>query len=413
MAAPTVRVELGLELLNDPDAAILDDPVKGLLDSPTYTLGGAAYYDISDRVTSVSTRRGKSQALDKIDSGTVSIVANNTDRLFDPLYEASQFFGALIPRRKIRIFANDLPVFDGFIDDFNLTYEPNGNSVVQFECSDAFSVLTKSKLDEQTPTSQLSGARIQAILDRPEVNWLPTERDIDTGVFTMLDATIPQDTSALEYMQQVADSEFGDLFISKDGKVVFRDRSYTPATMSVVVSDEAKDENPDGIPFVNVSIVYGSEYLYNRIVISNEDTIPEESIAEDEVSQRFYGVLTYSATNLLTESATDLDLLAQSLLNKYKQPVYRFDSVTHILDDLDADKQNQLLNIEIGDYVLVEFEPNNIPPAIIQSCKVIGISHNWEIGVKSVTLSLERLEPNAWTLSDIVFGRLSAGNFLG
>lgn len=413
MAQPTVRVELGLELLNDPDAAILDDPVKGILDSPTYTLGGAAYYDISDRVRLVSTRRGKSQALDKIDSGTVSIVANNTDRLFDPLYEASQFYGALIPRRKIRIFANDLFVFDGFIDDFNLNYEPNGNSTVQFECSDAFSVLTKSRLDEQTPTSQLSGARIQAILDRPEVNWLPDERDIDTGVFTMLDATIPQDTSALEYIQQVADSEFGDLFISKDGKVVFRDRSYTPSTMSVVVSDEAKDENPDGIPFVNVSIVYGSEYLYNRIVISNEDVVPEESIAEDEESQRFYGVLTYSATNLLTESPTDLDLLAQSLLNKYKQPVYRFDSVTHILDDLDEEKQNNLLNIEIGDYVLVEFEPNNIPPAIIQPCKVIGISHNWEIGVKSVTLSLERLEPNAWTLSDIVFGRLSAGNFLG
>jgi hypothetical protein len=413
MAEPVVRVELGLELLSDPNAAILDDPVKGILDSPTYTLGGVNFYDISDRIRSVSTRRGKSQALDKIDSGTVSILADNNDRLFDPLYQASPFYGALVPRRKIRIYANDKFVFDGYIDDFNLTYEPNGNSTVQMECSDAFSVLTKAKLDEQTPTSQLSGARIQAILNRPEVNWAASERDIDSGVFTMLDTTIPQDTSAIEYLQTVANSEFGDLFIGKDGKIVFRDRDYAPAGLSVIISDGLADENPDAIPFVDVNIVYGSEYLYNRIVISNSDVIPEESIAEDANSQLFYGVLTYSATDLLTENAADLDSLAQSLLEKYKEPVYRFESVTHILNVLDDTKQNEILDIEIGDYVLVEFQPNNIPPSIVQPCKVIGISHSWDITNKSVTLSLERIQPGIWTLSDPILGRLSVGNFLG
>jgi hypothetical protein len=411
MAAPSVRVELGLDLLNDPNAAILDDPVKGILDSPDYTLGGVAFYDISNRVRSVGVNRGKSQALDRIDSGTLNIVADNADRLFDPLFEDSPFYGALVPRRSVRVFANDKYVFDGYIDDFNLTYDPAGNSQVLMECSDAFSVLTKARLNEQTPTEQLSGARIEAILNRPEVNWSATQRDIDTGIFTMLDSTIEQDTQALEYLQLVSDSEFGDLFISKDGKIIFRDRSYEPAEPSFIISDDPNDA--EAIPFVDINIVYGSEYLYNRIIISNSDVIPEEATAENEASQLFYGVLTYSQTGLLTSSLTDLQAVADSLLDKYKQPVYRFESVTHVLDTLTEAQQAKLLDVEISDYVEVRFEPNGIAPAIVQYCKVIGISHEWDRETKSITFSLEKIEANAWQFDDFIFGRLSAGNFLG
>ena len=411
MAAPSVRVELGLDLLNDPNAAILDDPVKGILDSPDYTLGGVAFYDISGRVRSVGVSRGKSQALDRIDSGTLNIVADNADRLFDPLFEASPFYGALVPRRSVRVFANDKYVFDGYIDDFNLTYDPAGNSQVLMECSDTFSVLTKARLNEQTPTEQLSGARIEAILNRPEVNWSATQRDIDTGIFTMLDSTIEQDTQALEYLQLVSDSEFGDLFISKDGKIIFRDRSYEPAEPSFIISDDPND--PDAIPFVDINIVYGSEYLYNRIIISNSDIVPEEATAENEASQLFYGVLTYSQSGLLTSSLTDLQSVADSLLDKYKQPVYRFESVTHVLDTLTEAQQAKLLDVEISDYVEVRFEPNGIAPAIVQYCKVIGISHEWDRETKSIKFSLEKIEANAWQFDDFIFGRLSAGNFLG
>jgi hypothetical protein len=412
MAQPAVRVELGLDLLNDPDAAILDDPVKGILNSPIYTLGGVAFYDISDRVRSVQVRRGKSQALDRIDAGAVTIIADNNDRLFDPLFEASPFYGALVPRRRVRVYANDKFVIDAYIDDFNLSYETNGTSICQIDSSDAFSVLTKAILDEQTPTSQLSGARIESILNRPEVNWSATERDIDTGVFTMLDTTIAQDTQTLEYLQLVANSEFANLFIAKDGKIVFRDRSYEPPEPTFIISDST-DETLPVIPFEQINIIYGSEFLFNRIVISNSDTIPEEAIAESTNSQLFYGVLTYSATDLLTETLTDLESLAQSLLFKYQQPAYRFDSVSTTLDTLDTTAQNQLLDLELGDYVQIRFEPNGIAPAIVQYCKVIGIGHEWAIETKNITLSLEKIEGNEWQLDDFVFGRLSADNYLG
>jgi hypothetical protein len=413
MSQPTIRVELGLDLRNNPDAAVLDDAVRGILDNPDYTLAGVAFYDISDKVKSVDSSRGKSQALDRIDAGSLTVVADNSDRLFDPLYEESPFYGALVPRREIRVFANDRFVFYGYIDDFNLDYEPNGRSTVSMACSDALSVLNKAQIDELTPDVELSGARIETILSLPEVNWSPTARDIEPGVFEMLDATIEQETSALEYLQKVADSEFGTLFVAKNGDIVFRDRDYEPVSPPFIISDELSETGFVGVPFADIKIVYGSEYLYNRIVITNSDTVPEEAIAESLPSQNFYGVLTYSSNDLLTLNPEDLQVLADSLLKKYEQPVYRFESVTHILDTLSDLQQNQLLDVEIGDTLQIRFEPGDIPPAIEQFCRVIGISHSWDLGSKSLTYSLEKIEPQAWQLSDVIFGRLSSGNFLG
>ena len=168
MAAPALKVELGLDLGgNDPFAFRLDDAIKGVLDNVDYTLGGTKLFDISSRLVSVAVRRGKSQALDRVDAGVATITVDNFDRLFDPLYEAGLYYGQLIPRREVVISSNDYPVFNGFIDDFDIQYEPGKKSVVSIAVSDAFSVLANSALDELVPASELSaspatGARISA-----------------------------------------------------------------------------------------------------------------------------------------------------------------------------------------------------------------------------------------------------------
>jgi hypothetical protein len=410
MASPIIRVELGLNLDNDPNAARLDDPIKGILDGPIYTLGGVKFYDISDRVISVSVNRGKSQALDRNDSGVISIVANNQDRLFDPLYEQSRFYGALVPRREVKVYANDIPVFFGFIDDFDIQYEPGVQSICRIDASDAFSSLNKARLPDYVPTELLPGPRIIELLDLPEVNWNPDARDIDTGITELLDNEITENTGLLEYLQLVSDSEFGNLFISKDGKITFRGQSEVSNLLDFVISDD--DSVVNAIPFTDINVVYGSEFLFNRVVISNADFIPEEVIAEDLDSQRFYGVLTYARDNLLTTNPTDLESLAGFLLGRFSQPQYRFESVTHILEDLTEEQQNKLLDVEIGDYVEIRFEPSNVPPAIEQLCRVIGIAHNWQLGQNSIVYSLERIDLPYFKLSDEVFGRLSEGNIL-
>jgi hypothetical protein len=407
MAAPDVKVELGLDLgARDPLSFKLDDPIKGLLDNTEFTLGGERFFDITDRLVTTVVRRGKTQALDRIDAGVVAITVDNSDRVFDPLYEDGPYFTQLVPRRSVRISANDQPVFVGFIDDFDIQYEPGVQSVVRIDVSDAFSVLANAGLEEFTPESELSGARIETVLDRPEVDWPEALRDIDAGNSVMLDADVSEGTPTLEYLQLVANSEFGTLFLAKDGKITFRKRNAVPNTPDLVFSDEVVDGDYTGIQFADVNIVYGSENLYNRIDLENADVFPEEAFAEDQDSQALYGPRTYSASGLLVQEPDQLQFLADFLLARYKEPQYRFETVTVVMDTLSTENQDKVLDLEIGDIVLVRFEPSDIPPAIEQYCRIIGINHDWNPASKNISFALERLDFAIFILDDPVLGVL-------
>jgi hypothetical protein len=407
MPAPGVKVELGFNLgSNDPLAFILDADPRGLLDSVDFTLSGDRYVDITPRLVTTQVRRGKSQALDRIDAGSVSITVDNSDRTFDPLYEAGPYFGQLIPRRNVRISANSRPVFQGFIEDFDIQYEPGVQSVVRIDASDAFSVFTNAKLEEFTPDSELAGARINAILNKPEVDWPVELREIEPGNSIMLDNDISEGTSALEYLQLVSSSEFGNLFLSKDGKLVFRERNSIPNTPDIIFSDEVVSGDFTGIQFADVNIMYGSENLFNRISLSNADIIPEEVFAEDSVSELTYGPRAYSSSGLLTQDPSDLQSLADFLLAIYKEPQYRFETVTVVLDTLTTENQNKVLDLEIGDIITVRFIPSDIPPAIEQFCRIIGISQDWTPGSKNISFALERLEFGLFILDNPTLGQL-------
>jgi hypothetical protein len=384
----------------------LDSATRGVLDGTEFTLGGERYFDITDRLVTAQVRRGKSQALDRIDAGVVSVTVDNSDRVFDPLYENGPFFGQLIPRRSVRVTSNGLPVFVGFIDDFDIQYEPGVQSVVRIDASDALSVLTNSGLEEFTPDSELSGARINTVLDRPEVDW-PTElRDIDPGNSLMLDADVAEGTGTLTYLQLVSNSEFGTLFLSKDGNITFRERNSVPNIPDIVFSDEVVAGVYTGIQFADVNIVYGSENLYNRITLENADIFPEQAFAEDATSQAVYGPRTLSQTGLLIQEPEQLQFLADFFLARYKEPQYRFETVTVVLDTLSTVNQDKVLDLEIGDIVQVRFEPSDIPPAIEQYCRIIGVNHDWNPGSKNISFALERLDFAIFILNDPVLGEL-------
>ncbi len=407
MAAPNVKVELGLNLGNrDPNGFMLDNATRGVLDNLDFTLGGDRFFDITPRLVTTTVRRGKNNALDRIDAGITTIVVDNSDREFDPLYEAGPYFGQLVPRRSVRVSANDLPVFVGFIDDFDIQYEPGKQSVVQIQVSDAFSVLANSGLEEFTPNSELSGARINTVLDRPEVDWPVELRDIDPGNSVMLDADVAEGTGTLEYLQLVSDSEFGTLFLAKDGKIAYRERNAVPNIPDLVFSDEIVDGDYTGIQFADVNIVYGSENLYNRITLENADLIPEQAFADDLDSQIIYGPRTLSQSGLLIQDPDELQFLADFLLARYKEPQYRFETVTVVMDTLTEANQDAVLDLEIGDIVLVRFEPSDIPPAIEQYCRIIGINHDWNPGSKNISFALERLDFAIFILDDAVLGQL-------
>jgi hypothetical protein len=408
MPAPAVKVELGVDLgARDPNTFILDDATRGVLDNTEFTLSGDRLFDITDRLLSVSTSRGKNQALDRIDAGQLSIVVDNSDRLFDPLYVDGFYFGQLIPGKELRVTCNGFPVIYGFVDDLDIAYEPGNRSVVSFQAADALSNLTINNLPEVFPDVELSGARITRILDLPEIAWPDDQRSIDTGNSFMSDTDISEGTQAVSYLQLVATSEAGEVFVSKDNKFVFQARNSPPGVIDLIFSDEASIPGYTVIPFAQLEVVYGTEELYNRIVLTNDFPLfPEEAFAEDAESQLVYGPRSYTVNGLLNNEPSDLQFLADFLLARFKEPQYRFQSLSVVLDVLSEAQQNEVLDLEIGNVVQVKFTPSGIPPAIEQYCRVIGISHDWQNNEKRINLSLERLDFSLFILDDPVLGIL-------
>jgi hypothetical protein len=408
MPAPAVKVELGVNLgARDPNTFLLDDATRGVLDNTLYTLSGDRFFDISDRLVSVSTSRGKNQALDRIDAGQLNLVVDNFDRLFDPLYENGFYFGQLIPGKEIRISCNGFPVIYGYVDDLDIAYEPGNRSVVSFQASDGLSNLTINNLPEVFPDVELSGARVTRILDLPEVAWPTDKRSIDTGNSFMSDTDISEGTQAVSYLQLVATSESGEVFVSKDNNFVFKARNSPPGVIDLIFTDEGSIPGFTTVPFAELGVVYGSEELFNRIVLTNDFPLfPDEAIAEDAQSQLVYGPRSYTVNGLLNNDAEDLQFLADFLLARYKEPQYRFESLSVILDVLSEAQQNEVLDLEIGDIVQVKFTPSGIPPAIEQYVRVIGLSHDWQNNEKRINLSLERLDFSLFILDDPTLGIL-------
>jgi hypothetical protein len=408
LSQPVQKVELGFDILSSGLGPyfILDDPIKGKLNNTEYLLAGVLFFDVTNLVQSVAIQRGKNRQLDQFDSGLANIVFNNNDRTFDPEYALSPYAGQIVPKRQVRISSGGIVQFAGLVDDWNLTYAPNGDSTASAACSDATSSFATQTIATRTNTVQKSGERINAILDLPEINWPSTLRDVDTGLMTLGADTIADNTNALTYLRLVERSEPGAFFIGKSGNVIFRDRIAAPTSQGVTLADDGT-----GIKYQSLRVQYGSELLANEIVVSSEISSYEVTTL-DLQSIDTYGIFNLTRTGLLINANGDVDELAEFYANKYSQPEYRFESVEILLDELTDQEQSDLLGLEIGDVVEIKFTPNGIAPAISKYAEIIRIDNSIDLDNHIMSLGFSTLDFALLVLDDAQFGKLDAGNAL-
>jgi hypothetical protein len=404
----TSRIEVGFDLSGNPDLPyiVLDDPVKGVLGSPDYFLGGVAFYDITDKVISFGISRGKSRFLDRYPAGKLTIQLDNNDRRFDPLYTASPYAGQILPRREVRVYTNDLIQMEAVIDDWDLEYSPNGKSIATIIASDALTIFANQALNAKTYSSQLSGARITAILNDPQVNWSVDKRSIENGLQLLQGDTIAEGTNALEYLQKVTQSEPGSFFIAKNGYATFRDRIANQSSGNIT----SFSDDGEAIPYKSIQVVYGSELLYNEVVVNIQGG--GGATANAVQSQIDYGISNLTFDDLLLAEESQAEDMAKFLVSKYDDPEYRIQSVTIDLNNISTEDANKVLALDLNDVCSVKFTPNGIPPAIDRFTEVISIAHRVTPTLHEVTLGFAALDLNFWRLDDLVFGRLSAGNSL-
>ena len=428
----TVRIGFDLSAIGDPTLFTLDDPVQGELDS-VYVLGGTLFQDVTQYLRSVSVRRGRSRRLDKFQTGTATIALDNTGRVFDPEYAGSPYVGQIQPRRPIQVTDGVNFLFVGLIEDWNLDYSLNRDSIATALCVDGFTLLASSELAGFTASATLPGARISEVLDRPEVSWPAGSRNIATGSQQLQLDTVDEGTGVLNYLQIVEETDAGALFVASDGVLTFNssntpsgaytgfvftngnegvDTPYDSLTVGYdsITTAYAFDAIPGTfIPFNDIGVEYGTETLHNRVVVGRENSVTTAT-ADDTVSQAAFGVSTLSRTALLFAADDQLAPMAEYLVNRYGTPQVRIRSVG--VDVGNSPNKTGLLGLDFGDVVRVRFTPNGIGAPIDQYLTIEGISHEVSPSRHQMTFQFERITYFPFELDSTDYGILNT-NVLG
>jgi hypothetical protein len=389
-----VTVELGLS-----KAFTLDDPVAGVIGSTEFTIGGLSFEDVTSRVRSITIARGKNRDLDRFNAGALSVEFNNTDRAFDPLFASSPFAGNIVPRRDVRVLADGTAQYVGKVTDWNLGYDPAGQSIAELQAADGLTFLAQQVLTAGTATLQSSGARVEAVLSMPSVDWPLGERNIDTGAST-LGADVFEG-NALTYLQKVELSEGGLFFIDKQGRVAFKDRLSTPTTDNVTLFAD----DGTGIPFAPALVEYGTEELYNQITVSSN---AGTATSNNALSQTRYGILDRDVQTLLS-TLTQVEDYADFLVGRYGEPDYRFARLAVDMSNLDSSQKAAMFALDMGSVIQIKFTPNGIPPAIERYGLVISVNHEISPEDHIMTIGVGSLQTSLFVIGDPEFGTIGVG----
>ena len=376
-----VTMELGFPI----NEFTLDDLTLGELDGIGKLDGAIEPVDVSEYVTSVSIGRGRPDQLQQFNAGTCSIELINTDRRFDPINEASPYYSAtlgrsgIVPRRNVSIKSDTVPIFTGRITDVDITYQPNQATATQdlstvlITAADDFVLLANTFIEAAiTPTEQLSGARVQAVLDLGEVNY-PATRNISSGIAGLGGGAtfeIASNTTVLSYLQQVAIAENGYFYIAANGDLTFTDR------LTAIFANVSAffDDTNTNIPYTSLDVIYGQEFLYNKVIATIVGGV--QQVADDAASQAEFGVSALDLSELLLNNDSAAGVLAADLLNEYKEPKYRFDKLRTIYNDLSFADQAVLSGLEIGDVVeITRTYPTGTPTTVNLQFSIESISH--------------------------------------
>jgi hypothetical protein len=339
--------------------------------------------------------------LDYFQAGSATISFYNGERLFDPLNENATFQG-VEPRAQIRVSSCGYPIFTGYINDWDFQYDIAGQDTAVAKCSEAFTVLANQFLSEFTPSVELTGDRVNTVLDRAEVNYRGP-RSIDTGRSTLGAFAVEANTNVMNYLHQIERSEFGSFFCAKDGTLVFEKRAADITKDFYVFADDGS-----GIPYQTLDNQYGDELLYNYI--RTQSPAGAEQVAEDADSITNYQVSQLTLTNLLNSSTTEVNGLGRIVLQFYKDAVVRFTGLTVQMAGLSKTQIDDVLGMELTDYAeITKSFAVGSPASYMQTSIITGINHEISPGNHQLRFAIENADSARFMiLGDSFFGVLDS-----
>lgn len=379
--------DLEVDIGFSPDAFRLDSLNSGTLDGPGVLDGTTTYASITDGVISATIMRGRRDPDDPFPTGSMSFTLNDTaaDGVFSPFDQSSPYYDdiqdipGLAPGRLVRFTRYDSSnnpelLFVGFIVNYDYNFDLSGNNTVTVYCADNLYRLAQTYLTAHNPTKELTGVRVNAILDRTEVAYPSgAARNIATGSVELGGGSqyaITEGTNVKAYFDEITYSaERGRIYVDREGTLVSEDRIGNTLSAPVATFNDTGSD----IPYQSLGITFAAEDIVNRVAVTPAGGT--QQVAEDLTSQATYFIKSiYIESSLLHDNAAALTL-ANYLL--FPVPDYRFNSVETFYGRLTAAQRDTVAIIEIGDTILIkkQIPVNGVLTSNQQELAVEGLEH--------------------------------------
>jgi hypothetical protein len=389
---PRIRVAAGIGTAPGGTVCVLG---SGVLD--TNVLGGPNMVEIAATgngdVRSVSIQDyGFPSEIDAASPATCTILLGNASGDYDPTNAGSPYAGMVEIGAPIQVYAERpvgmlWPLFTGEIAD--IATDAGRDPTVVFTCTDGLEFLGRAYLPlEVAPVfaGDLTGTRISNLADRAA--WPIDKRNFDAGS-NVLGGTL-LGSSALDLMQQVERTEFGNLFVDQAGVLTFYDRYRTTTANRSVIVQAAFTDVAGGIGYSSLELARSRERVYNRAAVTRNprvedpDEQPIEQVADDLTSQTaLKAVLAFPAqVGDLLQSDTEALAMAQGLVGRFATPQHRIREIRVNL--LRGDGWSTLLGLQLLDRISVlrDYGPNTISQELLiqQMSTEIRVSPaTWEL----------------------------------
>ena len=377
-AAPVIKASIdfsnGVAFVGQP--FILDSVTNGILGTNQLGTSANANVDISNLIWAVSIRRGRQRLLNEFEAGTANVTIIDVNGDFNPSNPGSPYFGDLVPLRKIQIEAEyngtTYVLFTGFITTYDTGFNIGSDefSRVTFRCVDALRLFSTAQITSVPGSgAQLSGARVDAILD--ELDYPSTLRDIDAG-----DSTLQADPGtarkALDALELVKKSEFGELFLDAEGRVTFLSR--TAVTTSLASPAYTFSDSGSGIAFQNAVVALDDSLVVNDVTVTRAGGTAQNVFDQDSIDKYF--IHSGNRDGILVQTDQESLDMANMILSTRKETETRIDSIVLNLEDGDdVSRVTAGLAIELMDCVeITKVMPGST--TITQTLLVQGLHHD-------------------------------------
>jgi hypothetical protein len=322
------------------------------------------WFDITTLVRKFSFSAGRNDELQEFSTCQLTVELSNASGVFTP--GQSSF---AIPGRPFRIIAETQGVqyvmISGYADDWSVEYPLKGRDAIAIvDCSGSFMFLQNARSDTFLDPQYTSDRVIQMV---SEVGGIEVLVDL-AGTIVMPELEL-YETEVLSVVRSAGATEFGQLYESRDGGIVFSGRAkrFAQTGTKIVFGDDAATESP----YEDAAWTYSQNKIYNRVQVTADPDNPQTIVDLDSAAK--YGTKQFSldidaqiSFDDTSFNDTYAESLARFIAGRYSEPSLRVSNIGLHLGGR-SELWDELLALNINDRVLVRRRPPGYTPELTTS----------------------------------------------